>query len=133
MHLHLNPVGGVAGDMFVAAVLDALPELEPELSRAFVRSAVSRLARIRFHAYGDGVLTGSRFEVRPVEMPGSHTHRSFREIRALLEDDDLEARVASRAIAIFTLLAEAEGAVHGVQPEAVTFHEVGAWDTGSPL
>ena len=33
MHIQLDPVGGIAGDMFAAAVLDAWPELESPLVR----------------------------------------------------------------------------------------------------
>ena len=35
MHIQLDPVGGVAGDMFAAAVLDAWPELESPLVAAW--------------------------------------------------------------------------------------------------
>src|SRR5207302_7939922 len=40
----------------------------------------------------------------------------------------LPARVKETALAIFRRLAEAEGRVHGVEPDAVEFHEVGALD-----
>ena len=50
------------------------------------------------------------------------------EVRERLETARIEVGVRRRALAIFTLLAEAEGAVHGMDPAEVTFHEVGAWD-----
>jgi uncharacterized protein (TIGR00299 family) protein len=59
---------------------------------------------------------------------GSHGHRAYRDIRALLAASRLEARVRERALAVFARLAEAEGEAHGVASEAVTFHEVGALD-----
>ena len=31
MFIHLNPIGGIAGDMFIAAMLDAWPELKPKV------------------------------------------------------------------------------------------------------
>ena len=34
MHIHLDPLGGVAGDMFLAAILDARPDLVEGTLRA---------------------------------------------------------------------------------------------------
>lgn len=64
-----------------------------------------------------------------VEHAEEHAHRTFADIRQLVEDAGLPERAASRAVAAFRLLAEAEGAVHGRSPEDVTFHEVGAVDS----
>lgn len=60
-----------------------------------------------------------------------HSHaasRGLREIGHLIEHAQLAPRVASRAMAAFRLLAESEGKVHGMSPDAVHFHEVGAVD-----
>ena len=47
----------------------------------------------------------------------------------LIEGSGLSAEVKARSIAIFSKLAEAEGKIHGVSPEDVHFHEVGAVDS----
>ena len=64
-----------------------------------------------------------------VGYPEEHAHRTFREIRALIENAGLPDRASSRAVEAFRRLAVAEGAVHGEDPEEVTFHEVGAVDS----
>jgi uncharacterized protein (TIGR00299 family) protein len=64
-----------------------------------------------------------------VRHPEQHHHRTYGDIRGLIESSSLPERAANRAISAFALLAEAEGAVHGVPPEKVTFHEVGAVDS----
>jgi len=64
-----------------------------------------------------------------VEHPEQPTHRTFGDVRRLIEGAGLPDRSAGRAVAVFRLLAEAEGAVHGRTPEDVTFHEVGAIDS----
>ena len=64
-----------------------------------------------------------------VGYPEDHAHRTFGDIRALIRRAGLPERAASRSVEAFRRLAVAEGAVHGVDPEEVTFHEVGAVDS----
>jgi uncharacterized protein (TIGR00299 family) protein len=64
-----------------------------------------------------------------VRHPEEHHHRTHADIREVIEDASLPGRASERALAAFRLLAEAESAVHGVPPEEVTFHEVGAVDS----
>jgi uncharacterized protein (TIGR00299 family) protein len=128
MHLHLDPVGGVAGDMFVGALLDAWPELEAPLQAALTEAGLTRLMTARRSAYRDHTLSGSHFEVEPVGADNLE-HRSFRAIRDLLSEVKLGTGAKQQALAIFQLLAEAEGKVHGIASEQVLFHELGAWDS----
>jgi uncharacterized protein (TIGR00299 family) protein len=61
---------------------------------------------------------------------GEHSHgRTYAEIRQLIETSTLSPFVKQRAGSIFRRLAESEGKIHGVAPDAVTFHEVGALDS----
>jgi uncharacterized protein (TIGR00299 family) protein len=64
-----------------------------------------------------------------VSCPEEHAHRTFGDVRALVEGAGLPERVTSRAVEVFRRLAVAEGAVHGKDPEEATFHEVGAVDS----
>ena len=61
-----------------------------------------------------------------------HSHqaqsRHLPEIVALIQTSGLPKSVVEQSLAIFQRLAEAEGAVHGISPEQVHFHEVGATD-----
>ncbi|HWB61086.1 MAG TPA: nickel pincer cofactor biosynthesis protein LarC [Chthoniobacteraceae bacterium] len=59
-----------------------------------------------------------------------HAHgRTHAEIRALIEKSDLSDFVKKHTLSIFQRIAVAEGKIHGVPPEAVAFHEVGALDS----
>jgi uncharacterized protein (TIGR00299 family) protein len=60
---------------------------------------------------------------------GHHEHgRSLPQIRSLLTHADLTERARNFSLTAFSLLAEAEGRIHGVPAEEVHFHEVGAVD-----
>ena len=150
MHIHLDPVGGVAGDMFAAALLDAFPERAEALAAGLEECRLHEIVRVRSEPFTDGVLRGRRFHAAPASParhgrdPGhthehahehehdhgpGHEHRRFADIRVLLGECGLSASVSERATGIFTVLAEAEAEVHGIAVADVTFHEVGAWDS----
>jgi len=67
-----------------------------------------------------------------VEQAHSHNHangdRHLPKIKQMIQMSALPSRVKLWSIDIFTILAKAEGAVHGILPSEVHFHEVGATD-----
>ncbi|MCU0541113.1 MAG: nickel pincer cofactor biosynthesis protein LarC [Oscillatoriaceae cyanobacterium Prado104] len=62
-----------------------------------------------------------------VEIDRAH-HRHLPEIEQIIVSANLPKRVEVWSLAVFRKLAEAEGAVHGISPDEVHFHEVGAAD-----
>ncbi len=141
--VHLDPVGGIAGDMFVAALADTFPEsisgLEEDLGQLQLPSGCV----IRVSKYSDAVLTGRKFEVTGIARAKVHHHASngshgsgavhdhtdYTRIRRYLREAKLRDNVREHALALFAILAEAEASVHGVDVEKVAFHEIGAWDS----
>ena len=130
-HLHLDVVGGIAGDMFCAALLDCNPEIESSLMPAIAAAGFEDLVSLEILPHNDGVLTGKRFNVEPLStsQDENHHHRHYSEIRTILEGSSLEAPAKAAALAIFRILAKAEADVHDKDVESVAFHEVGAWDS----
>lgn len=74
LEVHLDPVGGIAGDMFVAALLDLRPDLNTGLQAALKRCPLIENVACELVAHHDGVLTGSRFKVYHAEHGADHPH-----------------------------------------------------------
>jgi len=114
---------GAAGNMLLGALLDAGVPL------AVVQEAVDRIAPEPVHL---GVTEVHRAGLRAlrceVGLADSTGHRTWRDVRRLLDEAGLAAGVHARAHRVFLLLAQAEGEVHGTDPDEVHFHEVGALD-----
>jgi uncharacterized protein (TIGR00299 family) protein len=133
MRVHLDLVGGLAGDMFVAAVMEAKPELAEGLLKTLRTLSLPAGVCAALVDTRAGGLKGLRFDV---SMPddGHHEHahrhhRSYRNIREWLSASPLNEPVKEHALALFGVLADAEAGVHGIDVESVEFHEVGAWDS----
>ena len=58
-----------------------------------------------------------------------HTHRSLSDILHIIEHADMTQNARKLATRMFTILAEAEAKAHGVKPDEIHFHEVGAVDS----
>ena len=136
--VHLDPLGGVAGDMFVAAMLDARPDFAAPLLAMLddlaTHFGASAAAGSRLIDHDDGRMRGKRFVVaepahRKSRQGAGYDHVRWSDLRAQLATAPLTPAVSERARAIFQGLAEAEGAVHGCAANDVSFHELGAWDS----
>ena len=128
MRIHLDPIGGVAGDMFIAAILDAKPDWYEDMCAAIRAAGLPREVELSLQPHADFALTGSRFNVSELGAH-EHHHTPFVKIRDMLSESILTPGVRQIAIDIFCLLAEAEAAVHGKSIETISFHEVGEWDS----
>lgn len=129
MHYHFDPVGGIAGDMFVAALLDLNPERAAGAVAATRAAGLATDVSLAHHAFTDGILSGSRFTVAAPPVGPHHDHVHWSGLRSQLAASALAPAVRDRAIDIFTHLADAEARVHDKPVAEVEFHEVGAWDS----
>jgi pyridinium-3,5-bisthiocarboxylic acid mononucleotide nickel chelatase len=117
-------IGGISGDMFVAALLDlglSLSKLRTELKKIPTLSFELKAGKKTVHS-----IRASQFRVICAKK---ESPRSWKQIRQLIERSKLNASVKATGIAVFTYLAEAEAKIHGVAVDNVHFHEVGATDS----
>ena len=129
IHIHLDPLGGLSGDMFLAAVLDTWPDMLEGTVEAMRAAGLPNNWLIDYVAAKDHGLTGSRLNIIPPKEGKLRPTGSFRKIRKRLEDAPMRNSVKSGALRIFTCLAEAEAKVHGVSVDEIHFHEIADWDS----
>lgn len=124
-HAWVDATAGVAGDMLLAALVDAGAPLA-DLQGA-VDAVIPESVTLTSAAVTRAGLRATKVDVQPAAH--DHEHRRWRDIQALLEGADLAERVRERARRVFARLAGAEARVHGVAPDDVHFHEAGSWDS----
>jgi len=115
---------GAAGDMIVAAMLDAGLDFE------FLKSQIATLdlkdLEIKINETKRAGLRALQFV--PV-IKGQHHHRNLEDIKKIINGSKIGEKPKKTAITIFKRLAAAEAAVHGKDPNDIHFHEVGAIDS----
>lgn len=126
---------GIAGDMCLGALVDCgLPwqylvdklknlGIEPEYqlrTETVIRNGQSA-TKVHVDLYHS-------HHHRNSEQDHHHATRHLPEIESLIKNASLPDRVKHWSLSIFQQLAIAESAVHGIPPEKVHFHEVGATD-----
>jgi uncharacterized protein (TIGR00299 family) protein len=121
---YLDTIGGIAGDMTLAAFVSAGLPLQ-ELTSRLAALPLKGYELIGRHVSRSGI-TAVQVEV-VVSFPGSH-HRHLRDIESIITGSSLAGAVKERAMAAFRVLAAAEAKIHNTTIDKVHFHEVGAVD-----
>jgi uncharacterized protein (TIGR00299 family) protein len=123
--LVLEPVGGIAGDMFLAAALD-LGVDRGALERALATLGVPGW-RLEVARKTESGISGTHVDVI---VEGDEPHaRGLAEILAIVDGSGLPPRARDASRALFERIGRAEAKVHGLAVEDVHFHEVGAVDS----
>lgn len=128
MHVHLDMLGGLAGDMFLAAALNTGLADRREIEQALSGLGFGEIEVIAEETRR-GAIMGTHIEFTGWPEEAESDHRYLSSIIDLLEASDLPDEVTDRAIAMFRTLGRSESDVHGIPLEDVHFHECGALDS----
>lgn len=133
--VYLECPTGIAGDMCLGALVDAgvpleyliekLKSLGIENEYKLRAESVHRNGQLATKVHVD---LSDDYHDQHHDGDSHHHGRHLPEIERLITAAGLPPRAQAWSLAVFRQLAEAEGAVHGVPPEQVHFHEVGAVD-----
>jgi uncharacterized protein (TIGR00299 family) protein len=146
--LYLDLFSGISGDMFVGALIDLgvdARRLERELKRLklggyhlhVARGQKSGIEGVKFdvhladHHHHDGCDThhASRITHYKHHHHDHDDNRDFADIKKLIGKSKLSPWVKKKSLSVFQRIATAEGKIHGLPPDKVHFHEVGAVDS----
>ena len=126
---------GISGDMCLGALVSLGVPVEylVEKLNGLGIEAEYRLRAELVHRQGQ---QATKVDVDLVHHHHHHSHnehdhhhtRHLPEIEEMILKGNLPVRAEAWSLAVFRQLAVAEGAVHGIAPEKVHFHEVGAVD-----
>jgi uncharacterized protein (DUF111 family) len=125
LRIHIEPVGGVAGDMLLGALIDLGAD------RRAIRATFSS-----FHLKGlflktrRVVVLGERaLHVQSIAPDRRHRHRHLDELLETIAGAQASPWVHDWAARVFMLMAQAEAAAHHCSVDEVTLHEVGQLDS----
>jgi uncharacterized protein (TIGR00299 family) protein len=127
----LDPFAGISGDMTLGALVDLggdaawLHELPARLGFSDVSVKIEKVKRCSLAA------TKVDFEIphgHSESSDGHHHGRTVARLKQIVSEAPLSGTVIEKATAAFDLVGEAEGRAHGVAPDDVHLHEVGAID-----
>ncbi|MGA9173798.1 MAG: nickel pincer cofactor biosynthesis protein LarC [Thermoactinomyces sp.] len=132
--LYLDCISGIAGDMTLAALIDLGADL------GFIEKHLKTLPVDPFSIRVEQVIKQGisakklclHFDHQHHHThihSHHHAHRHAADILDMIERSELPPCVKRRSRLIFEVIAEAEGKIHGISPDQVHFHEVGAMDS----
>src|SRR5260370_35567551 len=118
---YLAALSALSDNMLPGAMLG--PGSASDVPKTAVEAIQSRACRLSTRRKSVSGIEALKFEVEVLEP---QPERHLRDIRAIIEGAAIAPKVASDAIRVFELLADAEAKVHHTTPEQVHFPEAAA-------
>ena len=116
---------GVSGDMLLGAFYD-LGVPREIIEGPLIDLGLENLYNLKFEESKSSSIRGIKVDVEKFDQI---TKRNWHSIRKMLSNGKLEAKLKKIIYEVFESLANAEGKVHGINPEDVHFHEIGSIDS----
>ena len=117
---------GISGDMLLGAFYD-LGVPKKIIEKPIINLGLRDLYNLEFVESKSFSIRGIKAKVKNVDCVP--TKRNWKSIRQLILNGNLEEKLQITIFEVFESLAIAEGKVHGIKPEDVHFHEIGAIDS----
>lgn len=125
---YFDVFSGASGDMIVGALLGLGAKIKP------IQDGLSRLKLPERFTVSKKLVTRAgisavKFSISMPKKTSSDNHRSYEDIKKIIERSEIPATTKKISQAIFLNLAKAESKIHRAPVEKVQFHEVGALDS----
>ena len=117
---------GISGDMLLGAFYD-LGVPKKVIEKPLIDLGLTNLFDLEFKESQSCSIRGIKANVKNIDC--GPTTRNWRSIKELILSGHLEEKLQQIIYKVFESLASAEGKVHGIKPEDVHFHEIGAIDS----
>ena len=125
-------IGGIAGDMFIAAMLDCDSQLNTPVLECIAAVLPHEVGHIKITKGVNKGISGLRVHLVLNPEPNSSIkfgHTDFTSLVARIKTSSLDLCVQAIAIELLTILAKAEAKIHDKPLEKVHFHELADWDS----
>lgn len=135
-HLYLDCFSGIAGDMFLGAMIDlGVPEevIRENLAKLPLHNYQLRIGRVQQMSI-EGcdvkvIVNQEQHHFSSHSASAAHGHQTWKYIQSMIDGSSLDVGIKQRALDIFLRVARAESHLHGMTLEDISFHEVGAVDS----
>ena len=135
-HIHLDIVGGIAGDMFISAMLDTFKEFQSEVLNSVTAVLPEDAGSAELSQGINSGISGLRFQLKPQTKEHhvhhhehTHQHTTYKYLCEFLRKSSLDVDVIQVSIELLTIIAKAEAKIHGKTLDDVHFHELADWDS----
>ncbi len=125
-HILIECSPGISGDMLLGAFFD-LGVPKKVIEQPLIDLGLKDLYHLEFNESKSCSIRGIKAKVKNIDR--SPIKQTWKSIKQLISNGHLEDKLKQLICKVFESLASAEGKVHGIKPEDVHFHEIGAIDS----